>query len=627
MCGIAGMQMSRGVPADRDLLQRLNDLIAHRGPDGDGFFHENNVGIGNRRLSIIDLEGGDQPIFNEDRNIVVVYNGEIYNSVELRENLISQGHQFYTQCDTEVLVHLFEEYGVDMVPHLRGMFAFAIYSKNTGELFVGRDALGIKPLFYTELGGNFYFSSELRSLLSLEDFSKAIDPEAFKFYVTLNYIPAPYTIWRDAKRLEPGHWLLVKDGRIIDRGRHFKIDESAQQRDLDEMLHLLDTTLNDSVGKHLLADVPVGSFLSGGLDSSLVTALAQRQTAEQLRTFTVSFPDYPTYDESGYAKIVADHLGTDHTEIPVTATEGSASMIDTLNHLDEPFADSSLIPVGIISRMTRKHVKVALSGDGGDELFAGYNKYQGLWLADRFGAAAPLMRLTAKLPISETRGTRFGEKWRQFRKLSRLMAGDPVDRHLSATISLEPGLRDQLLQSHLGNGRALEDQLHRIWREGQSAGYGGIDLSLYTDVNFVLPFDMLHKVDVSSMQHSLEVRVPFVDPVVTQLAFQIPASLKLREGRRKWILHKVAESYLPQSILTRPKGGFGIPIGEWFRDDLQDTVRELLSPQNLSQSGPWNTACVDNLLDEHFSMRRDRFWEIWNILVFEWWRQKWNPHW
>ena len=619
--------MREGIDADRELLQRLNDLIEHRGPDGDGFFHEKNVGIGNRRLSIIDLEGGDQPIYNEDKSVVVVYNGEIYNSLELREDLIYKGHQFYTECDTEVLVHLYEEYGTEMLPHLRGMFACALYDRRTGDLLLARDPMGIKPVFYAELNGSLFFSSELRSLLSLDEFSRTIDPEAFKMYVTLNYIPAPFTIWRDAKRLEPGHWLKVRNGQIVERGRYFRIEEQRQNYEQAQFVEMLDEILSDSVDKHLLADVPVGSFLSGGLDSSLVTALAQRQTSEQLQTFTVSFPDFPTYDESGYAKIVADHIGTDHTEIPVSAAEGSQSMLETLNHLDEPFADSSLIPVGIISKLTRKHVKVALSGDGGDELFAGYNKYQGLWLADRLGAAAPLMRAAAKLPFSETRGTKFGEKWRQFRKLSRLMAQDPMERHLRATVSLEPGLRESLLKSHLGNGDLLESQFQEIWQEGKSAGYSGIDLSLYADVNFVLPFDMLHKVDVSSMHHSLEVRVPFVDPVVAQFAFQIPANLKLREGRRKWILHKVAEKYLPQSILTRPKGGFGIPIGEWFRNDMQETVRELLNPQTLSNSEVWNAKSAQQLLDEHFSMKRDRFWEIWNMLVFEWWRQKWNPHW
>lgn len=627
MCGIAGMQIKQGVVADRKILQQMNDLVAHRGPDGDGFFHEKNVGLGNRRLSIIDLEGGDQPIFNEDESVVIVFNGEIYNSPELRDELISQGHQFRTHCDTEVVIHLYEEHGTQMLHRLRGMFALAMYNRHTRELLIARDALGIKPLFYAELDDGFYFSSELRSLLSLDNFLRKIDPEAFKHYVTLNYIPAPKTIWQDAKRLEPGHWIKLRDGEVIDQGRFFKIDKSEQDQDLDELISKLDQTLNDSVKAHLLSDVPVGAFLSGGLDSSLVTALAQRQTSEQLQTYTVSFPEYPTYDESKYARIVADAVGTEHCEIPVTAAEGSASMLETLNHLDEPFADSSLVPVGIISKATRKHVKVALSGDGGDELFAGYNKYQGLWFAERYRAAAPLMKLASKLPFAETRGTKLGERWRQFRKLSRMMSPDPMETHLRATASLEPGLRERLLQSHLGNGDALQSYLGNIWSEGRESGYDGIDLSLYTDVNFVLPYDMLHKVDVSSMQHSLEVRVPFVDPVVTQMAFQIPHQYKLRDGKRKWILHKVAEKYLPKSILTRPKGGFGIPIGEWFRDDLHDAIRDLLSPQKLKESGAWNTDCVSQLLDEHFSMKRDRFWEIWNIFVFEWWRREWNPHW
>jgi asparagine synthase (glutamine-hydrolysing) len=627
MCGIAGMQLPNGKAIDRDLLQRMNDLIAHRGPDGDGFFHEKNIGIGNRRLSIIDLENGDQPIFNEDKSVVVTYNGEIYNSPELRRDLIEKGHEFYTHADTEVLVHLYEEYGVDMLPKIRGMFAFAIYNRNSGELFLARDPLGIKPLFYSELESGLYYSSELRSLLHLSEFSRQIDPEAFRLYVTLNYIPAPWTIWKAAKRLEPGHWLKVQSGEIIDRGRYYKIKEKLWDGDLDSAVEELDRVINHSVRDHLLADVPIGAFLSGGLDSSLVTAMAQQHSDEPLQTYTVSFPDYPTYDESGYAKIVADSLNTDHEVIPVSAEEGSKVMMESLDHLDEPFADSSLVPVSIISKVTRQHVKVALSGDGGDELFAGYNKYQGLWLADRFGVAAPFMRMAAKLPISETRGTKFGERWRQFRKLSRLMSSDPLETHKRATISLEPELERHLLKSAYQNGDLLSGRLKSLWEEGEEAGLKGLDRSLYTDVNFVLPFDMLHKVDVSSMQRSLEVRVPFVDPVVASMAFRIPHKWKLRDGQRKWILNRVAERYLPKSILQRPKGGFGIPIGEWFRTDLREPVQELLGGNRLEKSEVWNATGATQIMEEHFSFRRDRFWELWNLFVFEWWRNKWDAHW
>lgn len=627
MCGIAGMQLSGGHAIDQGLLHRMNDLIAHRGPDGDGFFHEKNTGIGNRRLSIIDLEHGDQPIFNEDKSVVVCYNGEIYNSPELRRELIEKGHEFYTHADTEVLVHLYEEYGVEMLPKIRGMFAFSIYNRNSGELFLARDPLGIKPLFYTELDSGLYYASELRSLLHLSEFSRQIDPGAFRLYVTLNYIPAPWTIWKAAKRLEPGHWLKVKNGEIADHGRYYKIEERPWDGDLEGAIEELDEILNHSVSEHLLSDVPLGAFLSGGLDSSLVTAIAQRHTDEPLRTYTVSFPDYPTYDETSYAQIVADELKTDHHVIPVSAAEGSEVMTESLEHLDEPFADSSLVPVSIISKVTRQHVKVALSGDGGDELFAGYNKYQGLWLAERFGAAAPLMRIAARLPISETRGTKLGERWRQFRKLSRLMSSDPLETHKRATISLEPELEQHLIKNSHQNGDLLSGRLRALWQEGQQAGLKGLNLSLYTDVNFVLPYDMLHKVDVSSMQHSLEVRVPFVDPVVAGMAFRLPHNWKLRDGQRKWILNRVAEKYLPKSIIQRPKGGFGIPIGEWFRSDLQDQVHELLGPKQMESSEAWNAAGVKQIIDEHFSYRRDRFWELWNLFVFEWWSKKWNPHW
>jgi asparagine synthase (glutamine-hydrolysing) len=622
------MHLQHGVLADRALLKSMNDLIAHRGPDGEGFFCEKNVGLGNRRLSIIDLSTGNQPIYNEDKNIVIVYNGEIYNSPELREELIQRGHQFYTHSDTEVVVHLYEEYGAEMLPKLRGMFAFAIYNRQHDELLLARDALGIKPIFYTETPKGLYFASELRVLLSLDGFSRQIDPEAFSFYLTLNYIPAPWTIWKDARRLEPGHWLLVRSGKIVDRGRYFHLNEKPFEGSLEEAVDELEKTLAESVEGHLLADVPVGAFLSGGLDSSLVVAMAQKRSGSPLRTFTVTFPDVPTYDESKYAKIVADELKTSHQEIAVSSKEGWQAMVETLDHLDEPFADSSLIPVSIISKATRQHVKVALSGDGGDELFAGYNKYQGLWLAERFGAAAPLLRLSAHLPISESRGSLLGERWRQVRKLSRLMTSDPVERHLRATISLDSNLQEELVKANRnGHGQLLPELLRQLWDEGKSAGYTGLNLSLYSDVNFVLPYDMLHKVDAASMEHSLEVRVPFVDPLVAKFAFQLPGNWKLHEGQRKWILRKVAERYLPQRILQRPKGGFGIPIGEWFRKDLFDSVHERLNPKSLQESEIWNESVVERLMKEHFSFKRDRFWELWNLFVFEWWRAKWKPHW
>ncbi|MBI1730861.1 asparagine synthase (glutamine-hydrolyzing) [Candidatus Acetothermia bacterium] len=628
MCGICGMHLQRSALADRTLLQSMNDLLSHRGPDGEGFFCDKNVGLGNRRLSIIDLATGDQPIFNEDKNVLIVYNGELYNSPELREELIQRGHKFYTHSDTEVVVHLYEEYGKQMLPKLRGMFAFAIYDRRKDELLLARDALGIKPIFFTETPNGLYFASELRVLLSLNGFSRQIDPEAFSFYLTLNYIPAPWTIWKDARRLEPGHWLLVRSGKIVDRGRFFRLNEKPFEGSLEDAVDELEETLADSVEGHLLADVPVGAFLSGGLDSSLVVAMAQKRSSSPLRTFTVTFPDVPTYDESKYARIVADELKTSHQEIAVSSKEGWQAMVETLDHLDEPFADSSLIPVSIISKVTRQHVKVALSGDGGDELFAGYNKYQGLWLAERFGAVAPLLRLTARLPISESRGSLIGERWRQVRKLSRLMVSDPVERHLQATVSQETNFQEEIVKvSHNGYVQPLPTLMRQIWDEGKSAGYTGLNLSLYSDVNFVLPYDMLHKVDIASMQHSLEVRVPFVDPLVARLAFQLPGNWKLREGQRKWILRKVAERYLPQRILQRPKGGFGIPIGEWFRKDLFDSVQERLSPKALEESGIWNASAVGQLMKEHFSFKRDRFWELWNLFVFEWWRAQWEPHW
>jgi len=628
MCGIVGFlnfSPTRNQNEIEDGLTLMVDSIKHRGPDDRGTWRGNGVFLGMRRLSIIDLETGQQPIFNEDGSCCIVYNGEVYNYLTLRQQLKAKGHKFKTQSDTEVIVHSYEEWGLDCVQHFRGMFAFAVYDQAKEELFLARDQFGIKPLFYTELPQGFIFASELRALLKLPYFPRQIDWEAFNLYIRLNYIPAPWTIWARAKRLEPGHWLLVKNGHVVEKRRYVKLEKESYSGNTDEAVESLDRLLQECIRLHLLADVPVGVFLSGGLDSSLITALAQRVLELPLSTFTVTFPEFKTYDESNYARRVNQHLGTKHQEIPVLAQEAFDATIEILDHLDEPFADSSLVPVAIISKLTSRHVKVVLSGDGGDELFAGYNKYQALWLTEYLRPFIPLLRLVSQLPIRETRGTTIGEKWRQFRKLGNIAGADPVERYVRATESISADLASRLLngQNHFNN--LVPQILESLWKQGEENGFTGTDLWLYVDANFVLPYDMLHKVDIAGMRYGLEVRVPFVDLTTARLAFSFPPEWKLRNGQRKWILKKVAEKYLPSAIVNRSKGGFGIPVGEWLRSKLRNNFESILSPSSLSSSGIWNKDTVQQLLYEHLQRRHDRFWELWNIFVFEWWRRKWNP--
>jgi len=627
MCGIVGFwwTVAQSDAEARKRLQRMNETLVHRGPDDEGFFIEGPVGLANRRLSILDLERGRQPLFNEDRSVVIVYNGEIYNYYELRQELEQKGHHFVTRADTEVLVHLYEECGPDLVKRLRGMFAFALYDRRKRELLLARDPFGIKPLVYAVLPFGFIFASELRALLAWPSFPREIDFDALQLYVAYNYIPAPYTIWKTARRLPPGHWMRVQDGQIVQIQAYCDLQAESWSGTMEEAVERLSHVLYDSVRAHLLSDVPLGAFLSGGLDSSLVCAIAQEVLNQPLRTFTVAFPEWPIYNEAHYARRVAQHLGTQHEEIPVTSREAWEALEDIIAHLDEPFADSSLINVAIISKVARRHVKVVLSGDGGDEFFAGYNKYQALRLAESlsFFPWDLILRGAVSFPCPEQRGSWLGERVRQVRKLARLLHRDAFERYYRATIASEPDLLYRLLALDKANKYLPRQVLEQVWHEVSVRGFRDIDIWLWSDVHFVLPYDMLHKVDTASMRHSLEVRVPLVDREVARFVAALPGEWKLRGLERKWILKRVAERYLPVDILRRPKGGFGIPLGEWLRRELRSKFEELLRPESLKRS-IWNVTAVQWLLQEHLNSRRDRFWELWNIYVFERWRQQWN---
>ncbi len=626
MCGIAGFwQLTHhDEAANRERLEEMNSTLTHRGPDEAGYFLQGPVGLANRRLSILDLEGGRQPVFNEDRSLVVVYNGEIYNYPELRRELEAKGHRFTTRTDTEILVHLYEEHGTEMVSRLRGMFAFALYDRHRGELFLARDPFGIKPLVYAELPSGFVFASELRALLTWPDFPRDIDLEAVHLYAAYNYIPAPYTIWKAARRLPPGHWMRVRAGRVLEIRPYFHIQGESRPDTAEEAVERLAQVLRDSVRAHLISDVPLGAFLSGGLDSSLVCALAQEALDQPLRTFTVTFPEWPVYDESRYARRVAQHLGTHHEEIPVTAREAQDALIDIVTHLDEPFADSSLVNVAIISKAARQHVKVVLSGDGGDEFFAGYNKYQGLRLAERLSRFPwkALVQAGSRLPWPERRGSRFGERVRQARKLARLFHSDAFERYYRATLAAEPELHARLLALDGASPDLPRRVLQEVWKAVHARGFREVNGWLWSDVAFVLPYDMLHKVDTASMRHSLEVRVPLVDVEVARTVAGLPGEWKLRGLERKWILKQVAARYFPKEILERPKGGFGLPIGEWMRGELRSLFEEHLFAEPVI----WRSEIIRRLWMEHQERRRDRFWELWNIFVFEMWRRTWKPN-
>ena len=613
MCGISGYQgRVEGFP---------RDVLKHRGPDAMGALEEDGVGLFHCRLSIIDLtDAGRQPMSSEDGRLWLVFNGEIYNHRALRKELIARGHRFRSHSDAEVVLHGYETWGEKVLDHLRGMFAFALYDRARGELFLARDPFGIKPLVYAELPDAFVFASELRTLALLPAFPRDLDEEALLLYFRLNYIPHPHTIFRAARKLEPGHALRVRQGRIQDHWRWYRLRPGTPPARVEDALHRLEETLKQSVRLHLEADVPVGAFLSGGLDSSLVVALARAHHPD-LQTFTVAFPEYPVYDESAYARRVAKVLETRHTEIPVTAHEAREILMQVVSHLDEPFADSSLIPTSIVSQATREHVKVALSGDGGDEFFAGYNKYQGLRLASWLTPLRGLLRGVAALPLPERRGSRMGERIRQFRKLTRTLHPDPLKR-LEETYTVMH--REEIPRADLrAHPDPLPPLLASLLKEAHAHGFHGINAVLYLDAHLVLPGDMLWKVDTASMRVALEVRVPFVDREVAALAFSLPSGWKLRGFSRKWILRRMARRWLPEEILTRPKGGFGIPLGEWMRHELRTPVEEILFSPEAQRLG-LEEARLRLLWEEHQTRRRDRFWELWNLFVLVRWASRWR---
>lgn len=613
MCGISGYQGHvRGFPWE---------ALRHRGPDAMGALEQEGVGLFHCRLSIIDLtDAGRQPMPNEDQTLWLVFNGEIYNHRTLRKELESLGHRFHSRSDAEVILHGYETWGDQVLHHLRGMFAFALYNTQNNELFIARDPFGIKPLVYAELPGAFVFASELRVLANLPDFPRDMDETALHLYLRLNYIPHPHTIYRAARKLEPGSLLRVQEGKIVEHRTWYTLSYDSPFSNLEKAEHHLEETFKTSVRLHLESDVPVGAFLSGGLDSSLVVAMA-REHLPNLQTFTITFPDVPAYDESKYAKRVARALDIPHTEIPVTQKEAQQMIKTLLDHLDEPFADSSLIPTALISQVTREHVKVALSGDGGDEFFAGYNKYQGLRLAAWFAPFRKILQAVASLPLPEGRGSRIHDRIRQFRKLSRASHPDPWVRleQLYTVIPQEnlpiPSLRQR--------PDPLRPLLQQLMEEASRQGFDGLNRVLYVDSRLVLPADMLWKVDTASMRVALEVRVPFVDPEVARVAFSLPAAWKLRGLSRKWILRRIARHWLPQEILERPKGGFGIPIGEWIRGAWGKSLQEVLFSPESKRLG-FAPKEVQRLWEDHRQGRRDTFWELWNLFVLVRWAQRWR---
>ena len=622
MCGIAGFidfwDRNGNDSFERArLLKRMCDCIRHRGPDDEGFLLKHGVALGMRRLSIIDLAGGHQPISGEDGSVTIVFNGEIYSFQELRAELEKRGHIFKTNSDTEAIVHAYEEYGPACADHLRGMFAFAIWDDQKRELYIARDRVGKKPLYYTVTPGQtLVFGSEIKSILEHPDVKRNINLEALDAYFTLGYVPDPLTIFQNVHKLPPGHYLTFSAGRVeVQQYWDFKF-EPAESRKTEDYMDELRALLEESVRLRLIADVPLGAFLSGGIDSSTVVALMAQQMNQPVKTFSIGF------HEDSYNELTAKKLGTDHHEFFVTPQ--ICDVIDDLVwHFDEPFADPSAIPTFMVSKLARDHVTVALSGDGGDELFAGYTHYLVQESRRAFSALPRALREGVMRPLSYR--LPHGAWGRNYLFNISL---DPIDRHLD-TLSYFTQLGKESLytrdfQKQLHNN----DQVARSFREyaARVKTNEPLDPLLYIDAKTYLPGDILTKVDRMSMATSLEVRVPLLDHKLIDFVTTVPAPLKLAGTETKHLLKRVARDLIPAEILDRPKQGFGMPLEEWINRQLRDQIREILREPRTRQRGYVNSDYVDLILEEHHKGRRDHSQPLWALWILELWHRRYIDH-
>jgi asparagine synthase (glutamine-hydrolysing) len=610
MCGICGIVSPNG-GALADRVAAMSATLVHRGPDSFGEFSAGDVALAARRLSIIDLETGDQPIANEDGTLHVVQNGEIYNYRELRHELERAGHRFRTHGDTEVLVHLYEEHGDAFAQLLRGMFAVAIWDGARRRLVLARDRFGIKPLYYGAADGELSFASELRALPRGE-----IDLDALEAFLAFNSIPAPLTIFREIRKVPAGHILSWEDGRIrlerFARPAPVPADE-VREDDEAELVEELRSRVRDSVRAHLVSDVPVGVLLSGGVDSSFLAALAADESSEPLRTFSIGFEER-SFDELAGARLVAERYGTQHREL-VLRPDAALLLPALAEAFDEPFADSSALPTFLVSQLAANDVKVALSGEGGDELFGGYYTYAADLLADRVGGVARLARpLVERLP-SSSRKASFDYKAKRFVRAAHL---PPLERHHGWKEIFSADARAELT----GRGAVFDPVSLLRTRYDQTEGADELARLQDVDLGVYLVDDLLVKTDRASMAHSLEARVPYLDTVVTNLALALPTRQKVRGLSKKVLLRKAAEPLLPSEIVQGRKRGFSIPAAAWLRGELEPFARETLSQNVLRRQGFFRPEVVVRFIDDHVAGREDRSRQLWGLLAFTLWYER-----
>ncbi|MBK8465482.1 MAG: asparagine synthase (glutamine-hydrolyzing) [Chloracidobacterium sp.] len=624
MCGITGFVNADGNAVNGSILEAMNQAIIHRGPDEDGFYIHENVGLAMRRLSIIDVAGGQQPIHNADKTKWIVFNGEIYNYQTLRDDLEKRGHFFYTKSDTEVVVHLYDEYGVDCLHHLRGMFALAIWDETEKSLFLARDRVGKKPLLYShQVNGDLIFGSEFQAVLKHPSISREVDNGAIDSYLSYLCVPAPQTAFKQIRKLEPGHWLSWKGGNIETK-RYWQPDFSKKIKITEEeAIEETTSILRESTRLRLISEVPLGAFLSGGVDSSAVVALMAQESAQPVKTFSIGFEE-EDFSELKYAKRVADHVGAEYNEFIVRPN--ALDVIPTLvEHYGEPYADSSAIPTYYVAKETRKYVTVALNGDGGDESFAGYERYVAMRTAETYGRIPAALRKlfieapVSFLPTSELKRSRLRDAKRFLRAANLLR----TERYFTWVSAFNCNSKTELYTPEFAasvsgqNASALLDR----WFTAAN-GTGTLDSTLLTDQMTYLPNDLLVKVDIATMANSLEARSPFLDHKLIEFAASLPENIKMRGFETKSLLKKVAARLVPKDVVYRRKMGFGVPIGKWFRGEMKDFVRGVLLSEKSLKRGIVKPEILERYVNEHTSAARDHSFQLWTLLMLELWFQR-----
>jgi asparagine synthase (glutamine-hydrolysing) len=619
MCGIAGIVAPKGFSVDKALLERMTRSMEHRGPDDQGIFIHENVGLGHRRLSIIDLSSGHQPLFNEDGTVVVVYNGEIYNFKEIKAELEACGHVFRTHCDTEVIVHAYEQWGASCPNKFRGMFAFAIFDRNTGDVFLCRDRVGVKPLYFAIEGDSLLFASEIKAILPALERKPGINLSRLDFYVSLGYVPGDETLFAGIRKLLPGHTLTWKNGdmRIV---RYWDLANIQPLKiSFDEAKHRFEEMLLDCVRMRLMSDVPLGAFLSGGLDSSAIVACMSRISPDPVKTFTVGYSDDPDSSEFEYARIVARHFKTEHHEFNLGAGDFFESLDLLLMHAEEPVVESAAVALYRISKLAREHAIVLLSGEGGDEILAGYPLHRLTRSVNRahgFLRMIPRSLLNRVGPVLATGNEKRMKYWdwacQPLRERYQSISND-------VTGSIKREMYHDALAPHLGTD--LRDYFVALF-DRMPVGHSDMARMAYADINSWLPEDLLLKADKMTMATSVELRVPLLDYQLMEFCVALPDDFRLNGHQGKYLMKKVMEKYLPHDIIYRKKRGFPVPIARWFRTDLREKAREiLLDPKSVGRHY-FKKTYVEDVLDKHATGREDLSRRIFSLLTLELWHRK-----